>query len=189
MNRLIASSFTLESARFGGYYLHGRGLIGTQMRIASNPDQSGDFNLSLWQVPGTVSGGAKRYIIVHHLEPPTLLEVRFNPMPGGSNWKVTQQKVPQVVTMQTIYTPDYLFWAVCKTNSHVRLGVTGRYWMYVHRWSWLVYGWDSRGWFSGTPDVRAEWIAHPSLMAALDPCEVRRAASDIASAVLNSVCR
>eukprot|EP00415_Alexandrium_ostenfeldii_P001897 UN1897 len=89
---------------------------------------------------------------------------------GSSNWKVTQQTAPKGMTMQDIYKPDYLFWAVCKTNNHVRLGLGGRLWMYVHWGSWLVYGWDSQGWFSGAPDVRAEWIAHPSLMASLDPC-------------------
>eukprot|EP00415_Alexandrium_ostenfeldii_P000007 UN0007 len=177
MNRLVASNFMLESASSPGYFLHRhtsllRALeVGNQMMISTSPDQSGDFNFSLWEVPGTANG-AKRYIIGHHSQPASVIEVTANLFPHvlpRYNWKVAQKPLPETFIMEPTLAPDYVFWAVCKTNGHARLGLTNK-WMYASAVSWLVYAWDMSGWFPSSPGGQAEWITHPPLMDALDWC-------------------
>eukprot|EP00927_Polykrikos_kofoidii_P035229 TRINITY_DN2980_c0_g1_i1.p1 TRINITY_DN2980_c0_g1~~TRINITY_DN2980_c0_g1_i1.p1 ORF type:complete len:340 (-),score=37.37 TRINITY_DN2980_c0_g1_i1:140-1084(-) len=164
-NEMISSGFQLTNGRWPTSYLYEPvSSFFNQLRVGG--PGLGDNHFALHEVPG-MHNGRKKYMMSSVKFPDHLLAMKPTGKLIGSAWKGVDVKSAN---------PIFLLWTVCRPRNYdgpnLQFGIGNdeyKYaWIYVHSFSYLVYGWVESLW--GSPDDRAQWTPSVHLDATFDEC-------------------
>eukprot|EP00927_Polykrikos_kofoidii_P047108 TRINITY_DN4119_c0_g1_i2.p1 TRINITY_DN4119_c0_g1~~TRINITY_DN4119_c0_g1_i2.p1 ORF type:complete len:341 (-),score=35.88 TRINITY_DN4119_c0_g1_i2:108-1049(-) len=162
-NGLVSAGFQLTNGRWPSSYLYvPRSSFLSQLRVGGS--DSNDNRFVLYEVPGT-HDGRKKYVMTSREYPDHVVAVQPTGNAFGGQWKGVDVASSS---------PGFVLWTICRPRNYngpnLQFGIgnndIGYIWVYVHRFSYLVYGWDESSW--GLPDDRAQWT--PSVPLKFDYC-------------------